>query len=163
MANIAQQKSRIYGFLQTIVFVVFGGAVFLGPARPLLLTGNSSRIAGNLLCVIGLLLLFAAISRLGRAIQINPQPRPDAQLVTTGIYKWFRHPIYTAITLIVTGLFLRRPTVVIAIAATVVVIFLALKLRFEENLLLARYPGYAEYRKRSWGLLPWPRQPSNRR
>jgi protein-S-isoprenylcysteine O-methyltransferase Ste14 len=35
------------------------------------------------------------------------------------------------------------------------VIFLAVKVRFEEQLLVARYPDYIAYRQRSWGLVPW--------
>jgi len=35
-----------------------------------------------------------------------------------------------------------------------VIIFLFFKARFEEELLLAAYPGYAAYRAKTWGLLP---------
>jgi len=36
-----------------------------------------------------------------------------------------------------------------------VIVFLAVKVRLEEELLLARYPEYATYRARTWGLIPW--------
>jgi protein-S-isoprenylcysteine O-methyltransferase Ste14 len=81
-------------------------------------------------------------------------------LVSGGVYRRFRHPIYTAIVIVGIGLFLRKPTVAVAVAAAVVIAFLLVKVRFEEALLQARYPEYAEYRDRTWGLIPWFRRSS---
>jgi len=148
------RASKLYGLTQSALLCVFASAVFLGPATPRILASATSRLAGGVFCGAGILLLFLAITRLGRAIQINPDPRTDATLVTAGIYAWFRHPIYTSIVMIVTGLFLRRATLVVAIAGAIVIVFLAIKVRFEEQLLAARYPAYAEYKRKSWGLLP---------
>ncbi len=155
--STASSASRIYGHLQTAILFAFAVVVFFGPGRPLLLLGKIPTIAGSVLCALGLLLLFIAFRSLGRSIQIAPEPRADATLVTSGIYRWFRHPIYTAILLIVIGIFLRRPTPFIGIAALAVIIFLAVKVQFEEKLLEAHYPTYAAYKSRSWGLIPWPR------
>jgi len=79
-------------------------------------------------------------------------------LVTSGIYRWFRHPIYTAIVAIVVGLFLRQSTIAVALSMFIVIVYLSIKVRFEEKLLLARYPSYAKYRTHSWGLVPRPRR-----
>jgi protein-S-isoprenylcysteine O-methyltransferase Ste14 len=160
ISAMAITASRAYGFIQTALLCVFAAAVFFGPAAPLLLTGRAPRLIGDVFCFAGLFLLFGGINRLGRAIQVDPAPRSDATLVTAGIYKWFRHPIYTAIVVIVIGIFLRRPTIAVAIAAAIVIVFLAIKVRFEEKLLMARYPDYSNYKQRSWGLLPGPRWPS---
>jgi protein-S-isoprenylcysteine O-methyltransferase Ste14 len=51
-------------------------------------------------------------------------------------------------------LFFLDPTVPIAVAAVVVVTLLLFKARFEEARLLARYPEYADYKKRTWGIVP---------
>jgi protein-S-isoprenylcysteine O-methyltransferase Ste14 len=51
-------------------------------------------------------------------------------------------------------LFLRKPTVSLGVAAAIVIVFLLIKVRFEERLLLERYPDYADYQRRTWGLLP---------
>jgi protein-S-isoprenylcysteine O-methyltransferase Ste14 len=149
-----QRASKLYGLTQSALLCLFAAAVFFGLPTPRLLAGEISRFVGNILCAAGLLLLFAAITRLGRAIQIDPSPRTDATLVTAGIYKWLRHPIYTAIVVMVIGLFLRRATLQVAVMSAIVIAFLALKARFEEQLLTARYPDYAEYKRKSWGLVP---------
>ncbi|HVM94204.1 MAG TPA: isoprenylcysteine carboxylmethyltransferase family protein [Terriglobales bacterium] len=146
----------MYGLIQTVLMCVFVAAVFLAPHAPLLLPGRAPGIIGGALCLAGLALLFAGVVGLGAAIQVSPAPKENAALVTSGIYRWFRHPIYTAIIAIVIGLFLRQSTIAVALAALTVIAYLAIKVVFEEKLLLARYPGYAEYRRKSWGLVPWP-------
>jgi protein-S-isoprenylcysteine O-methyltransferase Ste14 len=88
------------------------------------------------------------------AIQIAPEPKRGAQLVETGIYKYLRHPIYAGIIFCVIGLFLRQPSFWVAVTAALVIVLLFFKVRFEEKLLLAVYPGYADYRRRTWGLFP---------
>ena len=94
------------------------------------------------------------IVTLRAVVQVAPAPREGGHLVTRGIYGWLRHPIYTAIVIVILGLFLRQPTVVVAIAGAAAVVFLIVKVRFEESLLLERYPEYAAYRRRTCGILP---------
>jgi protein-S-isoprenylcysteine O-methyltransferase Ste14 len=156
------KTGKEYAIIQSVLLVMFAAVVFFGPRTPVLLGGRTPRIAGNVLCAAGLLLLFAGIRHLGAALQVNPAPKAGANLVTTGIYRWLRHPIYTAIVLLVAGLFLRTPTIAVAGATAIVILYLAIKIRFEERLLLASYPDYAEYRRRAWGLVPRPRVRSNR-
>jgi len=114
----------------------------------------SGGVAGNALCGVGILLVILAFASLRGAIQIAPEPKRGAQLVASGVYKYMRHPIYTGIIFCVIGLFLRQPSIWVAVATALVVIFLFFKARFEEKLLLAAYPGYADYRRRTWGLFP---------
>jgi protein-S-isoprenylcysteine O-methyltransferase Ste14 len=151
------KAGNAYGIIQTVLLMMFAAAVFFGPRAPLLLAGRALRITGGALCAVGLLLLFAGVRHLGAAIQVNPSPKAGAKLVTTGIYRWFRHPIYTAIVFVVIGLFLRTPTVAVAGATAIVILYIAVKIRFEERMLLASYPDYAEYKHQAWGLVPWPR------
>jgi protein-S-isoprenylcysteine O-methyltransferase Ste14 len=156
------KTGKEYAIIQSVLLVMFVAAVFFGPRTPVLFGGRAPRIAGNILCAAGLLLLFAGVRQLGAALQVNPSPKAGAKLVTTGIYRWFRHPIYTAIVLLVVGLFLRTSTIAVAGATAIVILYLAIKIRFEERMLLASYPHYAEYRRRAWGLVPWPRARLNR-
>ncbi len=156
MTAEVRQASRTYAVMQSVLLCIFVGAVFLAPGTPLLFAGRIWKAVGNAFCLAGLVLLFEGIRRLGRAIQVDPAPRPEATLVTTGVYRWFRHPIYTAIVIVVLGLFLRQASLAVGIATCLVITFLIVKVRFEEKLLMARYPGYSEYKKRSWGLIPWP-------
>ena len=149
----AEFTNSVYAILQTALLCIFALVFFLDE-RPLLFPPEMSRTAGSVLCVIGLLLMFSAFAAIRGAVQIAPAPKRGAQLATTGVYRKLRHPIYTAILLLVIGLSLRKPTATIAATAAAVVVFLMIKVRFEEQLLLARYPEYAGYRNRTWGLIP---------
>ncbi len=145
--------SKRYAIAQTVLLVVFAAAVFLSPRDYLFLSANGV-IAGNVLCGVGLLVIVLAFASLRGAIQIAPEPKRGAQLVESGIYKYLRHPIYTGIIFCLLGRLLRQPTIWLAVAAAMVMIFLFFKSRFEEKLLLAVYPGYADYRRSTWGLFP---------
>jgi protein-S-isoprenylcysteine O-methyltransferase Ste14 len=148
-----ERTSKRYAVAQTVLLVLFAAVVFLSP-RDYLFVSAGGVIAGNVLCAVGLLVIVLAFASLRGAIQIAPEPKPGAQLIETGIYKYLRHPIYTGIIFCVVGLFLRQPTVWMAVAVAMVIIFLFFKARLEEKLLLSVYPGYATYRSRTWGLLP---------
>jgi len=157
MADDVPPTSRRYALAQTVLLCGFAVAVIADPGPRLLPPGGALRTTGTVLCAAGVLLLLAAIGSLRRVVQIAPEPRADGELVMHGPYRWLRHPIYTAIMVIAIGFALRQPTPLVAIAATTVIVFLAYKARFEERLLLERYPGYAEYMRRTRGLFPWSR------
>ena len=145
--------SKGFAVAQTILLIVFAGIVFFAP-RNFLFVAPAARVVGNVLGVIGVLLIVTAFTSLREVIQIAPEPKSGGHLVETGIYKYLRHPIYTGIIFCVLGLFLRTPTFWIAFASAAVVVFLFFKARFEEKLLLVAYPDYAAYRARTWGLFP---------
>ncbi len=147
-------KSRNYGLAQSVLFCLFAVAVIFGPG-PLLFGPGAARLVGNVLCGAGLALMLIGVFALREVIQVAPEPREGGRLVTTGLYRWFRHPIYTGIVVVAVGMFLRRPTALVAVAAAVTIGFLVVKTRYEESLLQERYPDYAEYKKRAWGIIPW--------
>jgi protein-S-isoprenylcysteine O-methyltransferase Ste14 len=154
------EMSRTYAVLQSLLLAAFAAVYFLDSGSRLVPSSERVEIVGLALCATGLLLMVAAFRALGGAIQIAPEPRADARLVTHGVYRSLRHPIYTAIVAVTLGLFLRKPTVLIGCTTAVVVVFLLIKSKYEEQRLLARYPEYAAYRARTSGVLPWFRRAS---
>ena len=91
---------------------------------------------------------------LRHAVQVDPEPKAGATLVRSGVYRRFRHPIYTAMAVVVLGLFLKSGRLAVGIAGAALIAFLAAKVRVEERFLAAHYPDYADYRRRTWGLFP---------
>lgn len=146
-------SSKQYALVQNVLFGIFALTIIFGPG-PDLFAWPRARFVGNIFCAAGLVFMLAAIVALRQVIQIAPEPRAGGHLVTRGLYKWFRHPIYTGILIVIIGLFLRRPTLMVAIVAVVVAGFLVAKTRFEESLLTARYTDYAAYKGRTWGVIP---------
>lgn len=106
------------------------------------------------MCAAGITLLLAAAYGLREVLRISPEPKGGGSLVTSGVYRWFRHPMYTAIVLAVMGVWLREPSAALAMAGCALVAFLLAKARFEERLLAERYPYYRAYRAGTWGVIP---------
>ena len=143
-----------YPIVQTLLVAAFGLVYILGPGPSLFLPGHALGFAGDMISCAGVLLLIAAIVALRHAVQVDPEPKAGATLIRSGVYRRLRHPIYTAMMLVVLGLFLKSGKLAVAIAGAALIAFLAAKVRLEERLLSARYPDYGEYRRHTWGLFP---------
>jgi protein-S-isoprenylcysteine O-methyltransferase Ste14 len=113
------------------------------------------RVVAAGLALGGVALLIAAVRGLGRNFTPNPRPRDDATLVQTGAYAVVRHPIYTALILLVLafGLYLGSLGGLLAAGATFM--FFDRKSRREETWLRQRYSGYAVYQQRTRKLIPF--------
>jgi protein-S-isoprenylcysteine O-methyltransferase Ste14 len=142
------RASRAYAAVQTVLLALYAAVLIWNPGEPLVAL-RSAALAGDALGVAGLVVIALGFLALGRNIQVSPHTKEGAHLVQSGVYRVLRHPIYSGIALCVVGLWLREPTLVAAIAGIVVIAFLGVKRRVEERFLLAAYPEYAEYRKRT--------------
>jgi protein-S-isoprenylcysteine O-methyltransferase Ste14 len=142
------RASRTYAAVQFVLLAIYAAVLLWNPGEPLLAT-PSLALAGIVLGVAGLAVIAIGFLALGRNIQVAPHTKEGAHLVQSGIYRVLRHPIYSGIALCVVGLWLREPTAAAGIAGLVVIAFLGVKRRVEERFLLAAYPEYAGYRKRT--------------
>ena len=156
MSSRPNPTSRNYGVAQSVLLAVFAAGYLLDGSVPIF-HSRGAAAAGLGICAAGLLLMFSALASLRDVVQVAPEPRAGGHLVTRGVYSRFRHPIYTAILLLVSGSFSGSRRCSVGIGGLAVMGFLAVKVRFEEQLLVARYPDYVAYRQRAWGLVPWPR------
>ena len=111
---------------------------------------------GWALAAAGVVVALAAFPQLGRALTPLPEPRADAGLVTSGLYRWVRHPIYSGVLAMAWGWTLAHPTWATAVAALTLTVLLATKSRYEEGLLVARFADYAEYAARTPRFVPRP-------
>ena len=127
---------------------------FVRPMGPMLFDANAvAGIMGRFLLASAGVTVAAAFTSLGSAVRISPAPRSGATLVDRGIYRYLRHPMYTTGVLVSVGLMLVQPRITVAATALAVIVFYLIKARYEESLLLERYPGYAAYRARTRGVL----------
>ena len=109
---------------------------------------------GTVLKYAGFALLVWAGLNLGRNLTPLPKPKSDAQLVTSGIFAWMRHPIYTALMLLTFGSSLERGHLIALILSACLMVLLEFKSRREESWLLEQFPDYALYRSRVKKFLP---------
>jgi protein-S-isoprenylcysteine O-methyltransferase Ste14 len=78
------------------------------------------------------------------------------ELIRSGPYRWIRHPIYTGLLLAFVGTALARDEWRGVVAVVIVVVALWRKLRLEERWMRELFGAqYDEYRRHSWGLIPW--------
>jgi len=145
---VAQDRARDGGSLAGILIQAAGFAMVWGPRRPdgtpivpmslvtwVLLTGFAIGLA------LGSAWLGAAsIRTLGKQWSLQARITQDHDLITTGPYRFVRHPIYTAMLglLLATGLAFSRP---VGLGAGLLTFLAgtALRIRVEERLLRATF------------------------
>lgn len=111
-------------------------------------------LAGGVLFLIGALLGIIGVRHLGRNRTPYPEPLPNAELVTTGVYAWVRHPLYASLIYAGFGwalIWCSTPTLVVAF---VDLIFFTAKAAREERWLLERFTGYLDYASRVKRFIP---------
>lgn len=111
-------------------------------------------VVGPLLILTGALVFARGLRDLGPSISPVPRPKPGAELVEAGIYRRMRHPIYAGMIFSSLGWSLFAWSGIGLLFAIALAIWLDLKARLEERWLVARYPGYSDYRARSNRFLP---------
>src|SRR5262249_31913328 len=116
---------------------------------------SRGRVAGVLLFAGGVALYRHAGRTLGRALSPFSEPRADAALVTHGLYRHLRHPIYLSQMMIAVGAPLTlgcRWT--LAVAAAAVGVLLA-RIGREEEALARTFPDYPRYAAKTKRLVPF--------
>ena len=140
--------------MRSIIFVViqFGALGLIAltgplfPSNPILLV---LEIAGVLLGV------WAILSMRPGNFNITPDVPRQSRMVTAGPYALIRHPMYAALLLTTLPLALDSLSPVRIGLWVVLLVDLVLKLNYEEGLLQAAHPAYAEYMEKSYRLVPF--------
>jgi protein-S-isoprenylcysteine O-methyltransferase Ste14 len=102
----------------------------------------------------GVFILLLSFLGLGSSLTANPVPKDNSQLVTDGLYKLVRHPIYTGLLLLGLSLVLNAGIFPHVLVWLVLAVLLNYKAKFEESLLMKRYPEYVEYASKTGRFIP---------
>jgi len=105
------------------------------------------RVLGIPILLAGIAVFVWAGRTLGSSFTAYPRPRPDGVLVEQGPYRFVRHPVYGAGLLVLLGYGLLTSVVATAAVPAIAVLWW-LKSSVEERHLAARFPEYADYRRR---------------
>lgn len=113
-------------------------------------------LAGSACYVVGLWLFHRSHVDLGTNWSITLQLRQEHRLVTEGVYRRIRHPMYLALLLYSVGQALVLPNAIAGPSYLVTFgLLFALRLRAEERLMLDAFgEAYEAYRARTHRLLP---------
>ncbi len=139
-------------FLLTLVWVatpVFASADY--PLRPVPL------VAGTLLLALGLWLFHRSHTDLGTNWSITLQVREKHRLVTEGLYRRVRHPMYLALLIYSAGQALVLPNYFVGPSYGVaMVLVFALRVGPEERMMVEEFGSdYEAYRERTKRLVPF--------
>jgi protein-S-isoprenylcysteine O-methyltransferase Ste14 len=88
---------------------------------------------------------------LGRSFSIMPEAR---KLVVTGAYSVVRHPLYLVEEIATVGFFLQFRSWQAAVVLLVHFYFQIRRMDWEEGILSAQFPAYAEYKRGTYRLVP---------
>ena len=103
---------------------------------------------------IGFVILAFSALALGKSLTAHPIPGKNAVLVTDGLYRFVKHPIYSGLILAAFGLTITGGFFPHVIFFVLLVLLLNYKASFEEKLLASTYAGYAEYSKKTGRFIP---------
>jgi protein-S-isoprenylcysteine O-methyltransferase Ste14 len=120
------------------------------------LDGDAVRYLGLAFFAVGGVLRVGAMFALGRRFSGLVAIQEGHTLLTTGLYRWVRHPSYLGALLGTAGWVLAFRSGIDLLVALLMAPLIVARMDAEEALLLSEFgEEYAAYRRRTWRLLPF--------
>ena len=118
--------------------------------------GILNSVLGLTIFILGLAIGLWAISHNKRGnFNIQPNLRDGCELITTGAYRYIRHPMYTSVITMMFAVLLATPTLLELIFFITLIMILILKAKREENLWCGHDKTYTEYKKITKLFIPY--------
>ena len=130
-----------------IVFTSVGKPIF---NLPYLWDLPAVQWIGIILCAVGIAIFIAALISFGTAWRVGIDDKNSDRLVTDGIFKYSRNPIFVFMNMYFFGVFLVYPTVFFLIFSICFTAGIHLQILNEERFLQSKFGDeYAEYKKKT--------------
>jgi protein-S-isoprenylcysteine O-methyltransferase Ste14 len=101
-----------------------------------------------------LLMVWARLTFGRRSFHASADPTPGG-LITTGPYRFIRHPIYTAASLFIWAGVLSNWSVLAASLGVLLLVGAIVRMLCEERLVVAAYPEYRDYARTAKRMVPY--------
>ena len=141
-----------FAMSRLLVAIQFGLILLLLLPLPIAIPSSPAAL---ILLAIGILLGIWALSynRIGN-FNVRPEPKIGARLVTSGPYRFIRHPMYTSVlfTMAPWAFFSDDPSKMVYWLLLLTVLWI--KSSFEEKMLTQQYSEYADYIQTTGRFLP---------
>ncbi|UUV35886.1 isoprenylcysteine carboxylmethyltransferase family protein [Amycolatopsis roodepoortensis] len=131
-------------------------AALAGVPPVAILDQSGARIVGVVVAALGILGTFGAQMALGASWRIGVDQNERTTLVTTGVFRLIRNPIFTAVAVVLTGLVLLVPNLIALGGLLVAFVGVEIQVRRVEEPYLRRVHGtsYTGYASRTGRFLP---------
>jgi len=108
------------------------------------------KYVGILFCYIGLIIFLIALISFGKSWRIGIDEEKSNELITTGIFKYSRNPIFLFMDLYFMGIMLIYPNIVFIVITICVIIGIHLQIIREEKFLLKKFGReYIKYKEQT--------------
>jgi protein-S-isoprenylcysteine O-methyltransferase Ste14 len=145
-----------FAFAGALVAGVAGVVLAASGAVAALVISAWLGVLGAVIAVAGVVMVFASQAGMGDAWRIGVDPSERTGLVTDGVFRWARNPIFTGMIATQVGVFLMVPSWLTGLALVLLVAGIEVQVRGVEEPYLRRVHGdqYREYRARVGRFLP---------
>ena len=116
------------------------------PQKQIIQTSPFSYSLGILISVIAFIIILVSIKDLGRNLSPFPRPINNSKLVTTGIYRFTRHPMYYSLIFISIGVFIIKLSIYYLFLTISLALIIKFKIALEEKYLMNKFKNYLVYK-----------------
>ena len=116
------------------------------PQKQIIQVTPFSYFVGFLIIIIAFIILLVAIKDLGRNLSPFPRPINNSNLVTTGIYRFTRHPMYYSLIFISFGVFITKLSIYYLFLSISLGLIIKFKIALEEQYLKIKFKNYLLYK-----------------
>ena len=133
-------------FLQFFIISLHFFQLEFIPQKQIIKVSSLSFLVGFLIIIIAFIVLLAAIKDLGRNLSPFPRPINNSKLVTKGIYRFTRHPMYYSLIFISFGVFITKLSIYYLLLSTSLILIIKFKIDLEEQYLKNKFKNYLFYK-----------------
>ena len=133
-------------FLQFFIIFLHFFQFELLPNKLIMQINNISYFLGILIIIIASIFILIAIKDLGCNLSPFPKPKTNSNLVTTGIYRFMRHPMYYSLIIISFGVFLTKLSIYHLCLTITLALLIKFKIILEEQYLKNKFKNYFLYK-----------------
>lgn len=106
------------------------------------------KYVGLIFSILGFSIAVLSVLQLNKNLTVFPTPKTDSELITFGMYKLSRHPIYTGLILFTFGYAFFKASPFKILVALILLLLFYFKTNYEEQKLLQKFPNYKDYKKK---------------
>jgi len=116
------------------------------PQKQIIQASSFSYFLGILIIIIALIIMLVSIKDLGRNLSPFPRPINNSYLVTKGIYRFTRHPMYYSLIFISVGVFIIKLSIYYLFLSISLSLIIKFKIALEEQYLNNKFKNYLFYK-----------------